>query len=180
MIGKRFAATMLATAFATTAPANASTTKIVPYAAASMTVTQRAKGSCWTTSIASTRSDAFRCMAGNSIHDPCFVRSSSAVVCPENLVKNSGLSLTLTAALPAPASPQGAQPWAMVLAGGKACNRATGTVDPDYPFYCQGKAGACSAPDISSRKDRSSITCATVVGGKPTNISHPAVAIVYE
>jgi hypothetical protein len=154
-------------------------TKVVPYSALSMRVTGHARGSCWTSSIASTRRDAFRCMTGNAIHDPCFTRTPSAVACPDDVVHNSGLLLELTKPLPAPGSPEAAQPWAMVLEGKRACNRATGTVDPDYPFYCEGNSGACSAPNLAKREAAYWVTCATMVDGKPRNVSHPLVTTVY-
>jgi hypothetical protein len=157
----------------------ADATKIVKYAASSMQVTERATGSCWTSSIASTRLDAYRCMVRNEIHDPCFTLSSREVVCPHDLVKNSGLLIKLTKPLPPAASPQPAKPWAMVLAGNKTCNRATGTADPDYPFYCEGSSGACSTPILSSAGATYEIRCATVVGGKAKSVMRFLVSVVY-
>ncbi len=154
-------------------------TKIVKYAASSMHVSERATGTCWTSSIASTRSDAYRCMVGNEIHDPCFKLSSVEVACPQDLVKNSGELIKLTKPLPPAASPQAAQPWAMVLAGNKTCNRATGTADPDYPFYCEGSPGACSAPNLSSAAASYEIRCATMVEGKPRSVMHFLANTVY-
>lgn len=167
-----------AVALLTIAPASAATTKFVKYEASSMKVTRNASGSCWTSSIASTRKDAFRCMLGNEIYDPCFMRGTSSVVCPENLVDNSGLAIELTKPLPPAASPEPAQPWAMILASHITCNRGTGTIDPGYPFYCEGIAGACSAPERSKQQAAHFVTCAGE--GKPTIRSHWVVTTVYE
>jgi hypothetical protein len=177
----RFIAMQIALGLAWIAVANAATTKVVRYNAASMTVTQHVKGSCWTTSIASTRGDAYRCMVGNAIYDPCFMRGASSVVCPENLVDNSGLAIKLTKPLPPSASPQAAQPWAMVLASHIACNRATGTVDPEFPFYCEGIAGACSAPQHSKPEAPYFVSCAGLpVENKPRTSSHWVATTIYE
>ena len=40
-------------------------------------VSGNVKGSCWIHSLASDRPDAWRCMAGDDIYDPCFVSSSN-------------------------------------------------------------------------------------------------------
>jgi len=46
------------------------------------------KADCWTASISSIRSDAYRCSVDNGIHDPCFIdpfhESEDAVICPSN------------------------------------------------------------------------------------------------
>src|SRR3989344_3403401 len=58
-------------------------------------------GSCWTISNASANDKAWRCIAGNSIHDPCFEIDTNRLVCdidPE--VAGSGFVLNLTEALP--------------------------------------------------------------------------------
>jgi hypothetical protein len=172
-----FALTIIGAALATMAVANAAPTKILTYSAASMTVVQHAKGSCWTTSIASTRSDAYRCMVGNAVHDPCFTRSAGFVVCPENLIDNSGIAIKLTKPLPSSAQPHAVQPWAMVLASHITCNRATGTVDPEYPFYCDEIAGACSAP-YRSKRQRYFVTCSTE--SNPRVLSYWIATTIYE
>jgi hypothetical protein len=167
-------------AFGRIAPANAATTAIVRYSASSMRVTGHAQGYCWTSSIASNRSDAYRCMVENAIYDPCFTRNASSLVCPQNLVQNTGLALKLTKPLPPAASPQAAQPWAMVLAARKTCNRGTGTIDPDYPFYCEGIHGACSAPDRSKNEAAYFVTCSSTSEGKPRSLSHWTVTAIYQ
>ncbi|MBV8149241.1 MAG: hypothetical protein JO092_09140 [Candidatus Eremiobacteraeota bacterium] len=176
----RTAVAVTAAAIATTITAGAATTRLVKYNAGSMTVARNASGWCWTSSIASTRTDAYRCMAGNEIYDPCFTRGTSSVVCPENLVNNSGLALKLTKPLPPPASPLAAQPWAMVLAGRKTCNRGTGTIDPNYPFYCQGIEGACSSPNRSTSGKELFAACSATPEAKTKKLSHWVVTAVYE
>ena len=41
-------------------------------------VTQTVRGHCWTGSLASPRRDAWRCLSGNFIYDPCFQLDSGA------------------------------------------------------------------------------------------------------
>jgi hypothetical protein len=130
----------------------AAKTTTVTFDATKMKVTGTVTGSCWTGSIASLRSDAYRCMTGNSIHDPCFTlgADTKSVVCPTNLVANSGIRISLRKPLPRanPSAPPNA--FMMALAGGGRCNVGTGTVMPGYPFYCSGGL-VCAAPHASSK-----------------------------
>jgi hypothetical protein len=88
-------------------------------------------GSCWTRSIAApTRADAYRCMVGNSIYDPCFVpKRRSVAVCDVNPAANGrGFALRLTKPLPnEPVFTGRAQPWLVQLADGEVCVPLTGT-----------------------------------------------------
>ncbi len=61
------------------APYSAEGTLTVP-------VTKTAAGECFTGSIISQRSDAWRCNDGNELQDPCFaaVLNARSVVCPQN------------------------------------------------------------------------------------------------
>ncbi len=91
------------------------------------------EGSCDGPSLASTgRPDAWRCMSGNDILDPCFLQmmgDGTVVACLES---PWNLSVTrLTAASPLPMSDitldvRSALPWAMELANGKQCTALTG------------------------------------------------------
>ncbi len=45
-------------------------------------VVKTISGSCWTGSEGARRSDAWRCMSGNYIHDPCFSGPATWVACP--------------------------------------------------------------------------------------------------
>jgi len=64
-------------------------------------VSGKVKGSCWTHSLASDRSDAWRCMAGNDIYDPCFSGSphEGTVACAEGPFSKNVVLMTLTKAL---------------------------------------------------------------------------------
>jgi hypothetical protein len=90
----------------------------------------QASGSCFTSSLALTRTDAWRCMSGNLIFDPCFSTpgNSSAVICVRNPLDSSTfVTLNLTQPLPSPASaPAQIQPWFLQLADGTTCNFFTG------------------------------------------------------
>ncbi len=94
------------------------------------TTAQQASGSCFTSSIAATRPDAFRCMAGNVIFDPCFTTPAtmSAVICVRNpLDPSTFTTLNLTQPLPAPEStPAQTHPWFLQLADQTICNFFTG------------------------------------------------------
>jgi len=158
-------------------------TKVVKYAASSMIVTKHVSGHCWTSSIASPRADAFRCMTGNEIYDPCFKLDVTAVACPDVAALNTGVVINLTQALPPAQSPAASpQAWAMVLQNGAHCSRATGTVAPGYPYYCSGVRGQCSEPDLTKRKQAYFVHCAKSVSaqGKAQDVASTLAQIIYE
>ena len=114
-------------------------------------------GYCWTTSIAFPSNGAWRCMAGNSIQDPCFSSAvSGSVICGANpAISTEGFLLQLTKPLPMPDAHLAASPlWIVQLAIGQGqipgpyampppktyCSRLTGTmpfVDGlAIPFSC--------------------------------------------
>lgn len=103
---------------------------------------QQVSGDCFASSAAATRADAWRCMAGNVIYDPCFSQadSASSVVCVRNpLDSASFVTMSLTQPLPA-ASPVPAEthPWFLQLADQTVCNfftGATGGVDGERINY---------------------------------------------
>lgn len=115
----------------------------VPPAPASSTPI--AKGSCWTSSIATPyRADAWRCTVGNAIQDPCFEigGSTSTLLCgmnPGNPVSTSSFVLALTKPLPAPESSQSAAlsnwAWLVELQDGTICSPFTGA----RPFASDGE-----------------------------------------
>ena len=87
--------------------------------------TQERTGSCWSTSDVLNRVDAWRCIADNSIYDPCFSipGNSHAVICDTSPLSDStGFKLNLTESLPArgTASPVKSA-WAFELADGTNC-----------------------------------------------------------
>jgi len=92
------------------------------------------QGYCWTNSIAAPRPDAWRCMAGNEIFDPCFqLQSGGSVLCNPNPAKGEeGFLLKLTQPLPSPEtleerkdSAEGGG-WLIELSDGTLCSPATG------------------------------------------------------
>ena len=128
------------------ASARMAPTKLLAFHPASMNVTGRISGNCWTASIAVNKSYAYRCMSGNEIHDPCFMLNAKSVACPLDPAHNSGVVMRLTKPLPKnPSSSMPVQPWVYVLASGGTCTIGTGTRNPDYPYYCTGEL-VCSAP----------------------------------
>lgn len=158
-------------------------TKVVKYSAATMTATKHVSGNCWTSSIASQRSDAFRCMVDDEIFDPCFQIDADSVACPDIAALNTGEIVALTKPLPPAQSPPASpQAWAMVLESGAHCNRATGTVDPDFPFYCSGARGQCSEPDLSKVRQAYFIQCAKSVSaqGQAEDVASTLATIIYE
>ena len=164
------------------AATTAASTKVVKYSANTINAKKVVKGSCWTSSIASPRSDAFRCMVDNEIYDPCFKIDPKSVGCPTDIAADRGVVIDLTKPLPPPESPQPTpQAWAMVLQTGALCNRGTGTIVADFPFYCAGETGVCKAPDLSVAKTAYFVKC-----GKPVdamhvqNVTSTLVTIVYE
>lgn len=120
--------------------------KFVP----SETVKTTKEGNCWTSSIAVPRQDAWRCMVGNEIFDPCFASSSGKVLCDPNPAKGeSGFSLKLTEPLPQPDNPaEGGRGetkggWLVELVDGTLCRPSTGasgTVGGKTArYYCESK-----------------------------------------
>lgn len=90
------------------------------------------EGSCWTRSIAADRPGAWRCMAGNAIHDPCFQvpPERDEVVCDANPAAGSkGFVMKLTKPLPVVSAPpaQSPSPWILQLTDGSICEPFTGT-----------------------------------------------------
>lgn len=89
-------------------------------------------GTCFAGSIAAPRPDAWRCMVGNSILDPCFATGDSTVLLcePNPATGDAGTGLKLTQPLPAadgnPADLP-PSPWLVQLADGTFCTPFTGT-----------------------------------------------------
>ena len=97
-----------------------------------ITVTKTVHGSCFAASIAADRNDAWRCMSGNLIHDPCFssTKAKGIVLCPAAAWKRSGIKIKLTAPLPKPPNkpkPSTAgRPWAIKTTSGLRCAALAG------------------------------------------------------
>jgi hypothetical protein len=84
---------------------------------------------CWETSLAAPRADAWRCIVGNIIYDPCFSTSAKAnyVICDvDPSVSSLGLKATLAHALPASEPSKETQAWFLRLTDGSVCSFLTG------------------------------------------------------
>lgn len=145
-----------------------------------MASSQTLSGHCWTASIASRRSDAYRCMTGNEIYDPCFKVNSRTVACPTNPTVNRGVRIRLTKPLPQANVTNSHNAWMMQLAGGAQCNLGTGTTILDYPFYCT-QGLVCTAPSPALFQPAIFVVC-----GRPKNgttvrdVGHYLVTTMYE
>jgi hypothetical protein len=141
-----------ATPEAPTATAGPLTT-VHNYVADATGITQQGSGSCWTSSIASGRKDAYRCnceVAGSeaNIFDPCFESQdgTSSVVCPgDPRDPGTGVVCSLTEALPPPEPSQGENVW-FVVVDTRGCFVFTGTVGEMngemFEIGCWGRNGA--------------------------------------
>jgi hypothetical protein len=102
-----------------------------------MHVVEHVSGHCWTQSLSTSRGDAYRCMAGNSIYDPCFAQSAhpKAVACAADPFSNRVALLKLLK--PLPSAPNQTtqwlqphnQPFGIELANGDRCVFVTGATD---------------------------------------------------
>jgi hypothetical protein len=114
------------------ATATAATTRVVVMAGftvggmPTMRITQTVRGSCFSTSDAALRDDAYRCTSGNELFDPCLappasVRAGHVVVCPTDPFRHTGIEIRLTRALPrnhGPAPSERGIPFALRLTNG--------------------------------------------------------------
>ena len=122
---------MQATTITETVPL--SQTAVVPFVPA-VPEGQPQEGSCWTNSLSVPRDDAWRCMVGNQIHDPCFLAADGkTIVCDANPVTDEpGFVLKLTQPLPTPDVPEAAKSamqyngWLIELTDGSDCSFMTG------------------------------------------------------
>ncbi len=101
-----------------------------------LAVTSRVRGSCFAPSAADpARPDAWRCEAGNAVHDPCFVNlKQTRLACAEEPFSADAVMLTPTKDLPSDTAGQEpnfkATPWALELANGQRCTPLTGATAP--------------------------------------------------
>jgi hypothetical protein len=90
-----------------------------------LTVSASVRGYCWSTSGVESRSYAWRCLRGNTIHDPCFSATprSNSVVCPERPWSKRVRLLRLTRPLPRWKLYKSRQdfPWGIWATTGKRC-----------------------------------------------------------
>lgn len=148
--GAAFVLALLAPAVSLAAPvsdAPVSETKIVDFQPA-IPPGPLITGSCWTSSIATNRPDAYRCMRGNEIFDPCFGSDkANVVVCePNPAVGKPGFALHLTKPLPAGTPlPGPVTPWLVALTDGYICTPFTGTRER---IHKQIIAYSCAKPGV--------------------------------
>lgn len=86
-------------------------------------------GYCWVESLASSQPDAWRCMVGNRIYDPCFTipGETGSVACGASPTGDqSAFRLKLTQPLPQRKAPAIDRPWVLDLADGVTCAFLTG------------------------------------------------------
>jgi hypothetical protein len=114
------------------ATATAASTRVVVVAGftvggrPAMRITHTVRGSCFSTSDAAPRDDAYRCMSGNELFDPCLapprsVRAGKVVVCPTDPFRDTGIEIRLTRRLPhntQPAPSDRGVPFAIRLTNG--------------------------------------------------------------
>ncbi len=121
-------------------------------------VVASARGSCVAGSLADPRPDAWRCLSGNQLQDPCFSGGGSSVICPEGTPDSrDALRLGLVKPLPrARANPPGGStsgyPW-VIETGGLYCYRAVGAVSVlagrRVSYECAGASVLAGRPDRS-------------------------------
>lgn len=114
-----------------------------------VSVTRTLRGNCFTTSIVASRPDAFRCMSGNAILDPCFMAEGSDAACPIN-GPWTNMAVLLKNAVPNSSAPNkdlgtGGQPWAIQLTNGANCQELSGATTlvagQRLGYGCTGGAG---------------------------------------
>ncbi len=96
-----------------------------------VSITRTVNGNCFTTSETAGRPDAYRCMAGNEILDPCFSFNGNEAVCPVNGPWTNTALLLKNATLPNGVTPNQdtgtkGPPWAIQLASGANCLEFSG------------------------------------------------------
>lgn len=97
-------------------------------------IAARVTGQCFAASVAdSGRPDAWRCMSGNSIYDPCFEgfeQRTIVVACLDSPRASAAVVLTPAGGVPRQmankGSPLASPPWSLSLANGASCGLLTG------------------------------------------------------
>lgn len=90
-------------------------------------------GTCLSSSLVTPRRDAWHCMAGSQLYDPCFSSSgaSGVVLCVTAPWSKTGVKVRLSRPLPNASAKSGApssgnQPWALQLYNGQTCVLTSG------------------------------------------------------
>ena len=107
-------------------------------------VASSAKGHCWTNSIASNRPDAFRCVVGNEIYDPCFKNPAGTKVACIYGSSSEVAIIRLTSKLPKAMSGGTPHAFLVQLANGTRCEFETGAT-----FVADGRRANFSCTDKS-------------------------------
>jgi hypothetical protein len=154
-----------------------------------LVVSAKVKGSCWIHSLESERPDAWRCMAGNDIYDPCFSGSSDVkkVACAEDPFSKRLTLITLTKALPTSGQEMKlagelaglrlrGEPWGIRLVNGDTCEFMTGATDVVHGMrlnYACGRTGwIIGDPDRSSATWKASV----IASLHDTRVKHVGIA----
>lgn len=124
------------------------------------TITAHRSGTCWTESLATGRPDAWRCMSGNAISDPCFAgdRGQNVVACVSDPFSRDIILMRLIKPLPprvAATTGTRGNPWAMRLSNGATCISLTGATGAyageRINYGCVPKGYVAGSPDRSAR-----------------------------
>jgi hypothetical protein len=126
-------------------------------------VVKSVRGTCWTGSEGTARADAWRCMSGNLIYDPCFSDQTSGgdtyVICAESPFARTVVKFVLTKPLPykygnKEGDPTRFLPWAVRLASGLTCvniQGASGAIaGMRIGYYCSNKGILVGSPKRST------------------------------
>jgi hypothetical protein len=126
-----------------------------------LTATANETGTCIAQSLAAAgRADAWRCMVGNAIQDPCFENPFGAegepvtLACLDAPLATEVTLLTVDTPLPPRAGDQAAPlPWTLELANGEQSEVATGAtialLDLRLNYLCTGQGAILGEPDRS-------------------------------
>ncbi len=143
-------------------------------------------GRCFSTAITSARDDAFRCMSGNYLLDPCFsnpYQSSGApvqVACPYPS-PDSVTIISLSSALPTLPASQASTPtpWLLILTAGQKCWSTAGAAATQVggmtnTFVCG------RGVNLFGQPQRATIWTIFEQTKAPTNLTLTTIAKVYE
>jgi hypothetical protein len=159
------AATPRATSATPGGPVRPAATQVIAYEpwavnglAPGIQVASTVKGSCWISSGVSDRPDAYRCLTGNNLLDPCFasqyVSSPGQVACADPSPESVTV-INLTKPLPPAALPgQQPNPWLLDLANGQQCYGFIGSANEvggmPVRFACSPRANLFGNPQDSN------------------------------
>jgi hypothetical protein len=98
---------------------------------AAIHITKTVHGYCYIGSLAAARDDAWRCISGNGLYDPCFSshKAKGIVLCVFAPWQRSGVEIKLTKRLPKPYAGKPSTsglPWGIETTAGLKCLFATG------------------------------------------------------